>query len=100
MTVQTNNEKQAAASSWLDEIVEPTALSKRVIPRAGETVIPLNEKQAQLQRVLVFVRLVEEGKLASAAHVRREWKKHNPYINGTEDALQAAQRETLHGKDV
>ena len=86
MTVKTNNERQAEFKSWLDEIVEPTAVSKRVIPRAGETRIPLNEKQAQLQRVLDTIRFIEEGKFASAAHVRREWKKHNPWINGEEDA--------------
>ena len=91
----TTREEQAQFKSWLDGIVEPTALSKRVIPRAGETKIPLNEKQAQLQRVLDTIRFVEEGKFASAAHVRREWKKHNPWVNGTEAALQEAQQKVL-----
>ena len=82
----TNRQEQQAFKSWLDGIVEPTALSQKVIPRAGETKIPLNEKQAQLQRVLDTIRFIEEGKFASAAHVRREWKKHNPWVNGEEDA--------------
>ena len=82
----TTREEQAQFKSWLDGIVEPTELSKRKIPRIGETVIPLNEKQEQLQRVLDTIRFVEEGKFASAAHVRREWRKHNPWINGEEDA--------------
>ena len=91
----TTRTEQAAFKSWLDGIVEPTALSKRVIPRAGTTVVPLTDKQLQLKRVTDFVLFVEAGKLASAAHVRREWKKFNPYINGEEAVIQAAQRDAL-----
>jgi hypothetical protein len=80
----TTRKEQAEFKSWLDGIVEPTSLSQRVIPRIGETVIPLTPKQAQGKRVMDFIALVEAGKFASAAHLKKEIDKHNPWVNGVE----------------
>ena len=78
----TTREEQAEHKSWLDSIIEYVP-SGRVIPKQlGEVVIPLTPGQEQVQRMLTFCRLVKEGKLASAAHVQREWLKHNPWANG------------------
>lgn len=86
----TTREEQAQFKSWLDGIVEPHPEQwperQAQINAARDTRVPLNEKQEQLQRVLDTIRFIEEGKFASAAHVRREWKKHNPWINGIEAA--------------
>ena len=106
MIVLTNNEKQALESGWLDTIVEPHPEQwperQRLINEARGKGVRLNAKQAQAQRVWDFVRLVGEGKLASAAHVRKEWLKCNPWVNGEEAALQARQRKWLkeHNIDI
>jgi hypothetical protein len=103
----TTRQEQAEFKSWLDGIVEPhpeqwAERQAQINARRGAN-IPKSEKQLQAQRVWDFVRLVEEGKFASAAHVRREWKKHNPWLNGVEtektrrlNAIYEAQQEELN----
>lgn len=68
-----NREEQAAFKSWLDTIVEPTALSQRQIPRIGEVKIPhVNPHFILFRQVVEFI---AAGKFASAAHAKREWRK-------------------------
>lgn len=80
----TTREEQAEHKSWLDSTCEPHpelwAERQRKIDEGVS--VPLSEKQAQVHRVVTFCGLVKEGKLASAAHVQREWLKHNPWANG------------------
>jgi hypothetical protein len=76
--MSTNNQRQAEFKSWLDEIVQPTALSRRVIPRQGKTAIP--PAHPQFQRFRAVVDFVEAGRFASAAHTLREWRANNPWL--------------------
>jgi hypothetical protein len=75
---QTNNQKQAECKSWLDKIVQPTALSRRVIPRLGQTVI--TPEPTQFTRFRAAVDAIEAGKFATAAHALRAWRAHNPWL--------------------
>lgn len=63
--------------NWLDEIVQPTALSQRRVPRLGE--IKVSPANLQLQRFLKLVEHIQAQRWASAAHVRREWIANNPW---------------------
>ena len=92
----TTREEQAQFKSWLDEVI-PYVPSGRVIPKHIE--IPLSPGQAQAQRFWDFHKFLKAGQFASAAHVRREWIKHNPWMNGVEAAknerLEAAYQEHI-----
>jgi hypothetical protein len=78
MTVKTNNEKQAEFKSWLDAIVEPTALSLRKVPRAGETAVPAPYRGEALVAIREVERLCSIGKFASAARALKAFRLTRP----------------------
>ncbi len=73
--------------NWLDKTVPRTALGERVIVRVT---VPEVEPPLQLRRVWAAADFILEGKFASAAHVLREFRAANPWINGEYDAYYEA----------
>ena len=78
---------------WADNIVHPTGLSGKIIPRQGQTIIP--PAHPQFERIQRIATLCAAGKFASAAHLLREHRAENPWINGSECGQS---RGTIHGK--